>query len=105
MTERWAAFKAVSVASENIDCQVWLLRKAETFGIEQLTECASVIGRISPYVSPSLWQPLTPMVWSQCRYGKMQICVPLLCEVCAYREYSYHSPHRFHLQQEDEFSF
>lgn len=39
---RWDAFKAVSVASENIDCQVWLLRKdAEAFGTEQLTECAS----------------------------------------------------------------
>lgn len=42
MTDRWDAFKAVSEASENIDCQVWLLRKdAETFGIEQLTEHAS----------------------------------------------------------------
>lgn len=35
----WDAFKAVSMASENIDHQVWLLRKdAETFGAEQLTE-------------------------------------------------------------------
>lgn len=42
MTDRWDAFKAASVASENIDCQMWLLRKnAGTFGIEQLTECAS----------------------------------------------------------------
>lgn len=42
MTNRWDAFKAVSVASEDTDCQVWLLRKyAETFGIELLTELAS----------------------------------------------------------------
>lgn len=38
---RWDAFKAVSVASENIDCQVWLPRKdAEAFGIELLTDRA-----------------------------------------------------------------
>lgn len=39
---RWDAFKAVSTASENIDCQVWLLRKdAKAFGTEQLTEHGS----------------------------------------------------------------
>lgn len=42
VADRWDAFKAVSVASENTDCQVSLLRKnAETFRIELLTERAS----------------------------------------------------------------
>lgn len=39
MADRWEAFKAVTVASENIDCQVWVQRKdAEVFGINYLTE-------------------------------------------------------------------